>query len=239
MSDHEYGLSIYRGKKDILFNDTTEDYDLDLELDTEEVSTKENIDNISKTDIYPLKNTWVFYDHTKSDSETYESNTRKLCEISDIVKFWQVFNNYPLPSKLFNNGVHRPLMNSREISSLSVFKKGIVPKWEDPVNKFGAEISKRKFNRKNQLEEVDRDWINLLMMCIGSSIDNGITGIRVVDSSSYKKNEHTGVSDFKLLYRIELWFDNCSNKTVMEDHFKTILNIDDARLIHYKEHNLV
>ncbi len=238
MSDHEYELSIYRGKNDILF-DVLDDYNSDSELETVKEDHKETTGDTHKTNMYPLKNTWVFYDHTKSDSETYESNTRKLCEISDIVKFWQVFNNYPLPSKLFNNGIHRPLMNSKEISSLSVFKKGIVPKWEDPINKYGAEISKRKFNKKNQLEELDRDWINLLMMCIGSSIDNGITGIRVVDSSSYKKNEHTGVSDFKLLYRIELWFDNCSNRTFMEEHFKTILNIDDSRLIHYKEHNLI
>ncbi len=186
---------------------------------------------------YPLNNSWVLYDHVKSDSDTYESNTRKICEISDIIKFWQVFNNYPLPSKIFNNGIHKSIMNSKEVSSISVFKKGIIPKWEDPANINGAEISKRKFNKKTPLEELDDNWITLLMMCTGGSIITpSITGLRVVDSSSFKKNEITGQLDFKLLYRIELWFNNCNRRQVVETYFKNILNIDDARLIHYKEH---
>jgi hypothetical protein len=76
------------------------------------------------------------------------------------------------------------------------------------------------------------------MICIGSTINESITGLRVVDSSSFKKNEHTGNSEFKLLYRIELWFDDCNKRHAIEDQFKTILNIEDSRLIHYKEHTI-
>jgi hypothetical protein len=228
MSDHEHYIRIN--------NDLCSDFsesDIDDEIDNTD-------DIIIKTDScnYPLKYNWVLYDHIKSDSESYEFNTRKICEFNNIIKFWQIFNNYPMPSQLFSNNNFKPTLDNKEISSISVFKDGIIPKWEDPVNKLGAEISKRKFNKKNPLEELDEDWINMLMNCISSSVDNGITGIRVVDSSAVKKNEHTGISDFKLLYRIELWFDNCSNRQLLEDKFKTILNIDDPRFIYYKEHNI-
>jgi len=73
---------------------------------------------------------------------------------------------------------------------------------------------------------------------MGSTIDNGITGIRVVDSSATKKNEFNGSIDFKLLYRIELWFDNTVKRQVIEEEFKKILAIEDPRAIYYKEHNV-
>jgi len=188
--------------------------------------------------VYPLKHTWVVYDHTKSDSDSYDSSTRKICEFDSVIKFWQIFNNYPLPSKLFNNGSTRPLMNNKEITSISVFKKGILPKWEDPNNQKGAEVSKRKFNKKKPLEEIDINWLNLLMYCIGSNIDSSVTGVRVVDSSSIKKNESNDNSEFKLLYRIELWFDDISKREIIEEQFKNILNIEDPRMIYYKEHKI-
>lgn len=193
--------------------------------------------------LYPLRNTWVVYDHTKSDNETYEASTRKISEFNNVINFWQIFNNYPTPSKLFNNGIYRPIMKcidgNKEISSISVFKKGILPKWEDPVNKHGAEFSKRKFNKKDPLKEIDANWIDILMACIGCTVDQSVTGIRVVDSSSPKKNEHTGVVEFKILYRIELWFDNISKKQIIEEQFKNILSVEDARTIYYKEHNII
>jgi len=185
---------------------------------------------------YPLKNTWVLYDHTKSDSDTYEASTRRICEFNTVVKFCQIFNHYPKPSRLFNNGTHKPVMNSKEISSISVFKKGILPKWEDPINQMGAEVSKRKFKSKNLLEEVDGNWMDILMACIGSMTDSSITGIRVVDSSAIKRNEFNNTVDFKLLYRIELWFDNVNKRQIIEEQFKNILAIDDIKSIYYKEH---
>lgn len=191
--------------------------------------------------MYPLANTWVMYDHVKSSSDTYESNTRKVCEFSDVVQFWQIFNNYPPPSKLFNNGINRPVMKcsdgDKEITSISVFKKGIEPKWEDPVNKKGAEFYKRKFGPKDALRELDNNWYNTIMACIGRELDDSITGVRVVDSSALKKNEYTGTSDFKSLYRIELWFDDIMKKDIIEEQFKNILSIDDDNnILYYKTH---
>lgn len=189
--------------------------------------------------LYPLRDKWILYDHTKSDSNTYESSTRKVCEIDSIVKFWKVFNNYHIPSIIFNNGINRPYIDNREISSLSFFKEGISPKWEDPSNKFGGEFSKRKFTKKHQLEELDSNWMDLLIACISSSVfDSSITGIRVVDSSSPRKNESTKLVEFKLLYRIEIWFSDNSKKDEIECIFKNILDMPKEDQVFFKEHML-
>jgi len=202
---------------------------------------------LSTENLYPLKNIWVMYDHTKSDSLTYEASTRKICEFNNVISFWQIFNNYPNPSKLFNNGIYRPIMKcvdsngrseTKEISSISVFKKGIQPKWEDPVNKTGAEFSKRKFSKKDTLKELDTNWIDILIACVSCFIDQSVTGVRVVDSSAQKLNDSTGIMEFKVIYRIELWFDNISKKQIIEDQFKNIMMIDDPRAIHYKPHDI-
>lgn len=242
MSDHENNYS--SDNDSFIFDDEEKSKDVVSTIPNSigSSSVLNNSSNQLNENYYPLKNTWVLYDHTKSDSDTYEASTRKICEFNNVINFWQIFNNYPVPSKLFNDGIHRPLMKcngiSKEISSISVFKKGILPKWEDPVNKYGAEFSKRKFNKKDSLKELDSNWIDILMACIGCTIDNSVTGIRVVDSSSQKKNEHTGINEFKVLYRIELWFDNIGKKQIIEEQFKDILNVEDSKALYYKEHNV-
>lgn len=190
--------------------------------------------------MYPLNNKWSLYIHTKSDKETYDTSTIKICEFGDITKYWEIMNNFPMPSKLFNNGINRPVMNcvhgKKEITSISVFKENILPKWEDPVNKFGAEISKRKFKKKDILEEIDEDFIKIISASIGLYFDPSVTGIRVVDSSALKRNEYGNI-EFKVLYRIELWFDSISKKDIIEDQFKKLLSIDDPTALYYKEHS--
>lgn len=194
-----------------------------------------------KNNYYPLKNTWVLYDHIKSDSDTYKDSTRAICEFDDIVGFWQVFNNYPRPSKLFHTSSVRPILTEideenvrikKEITSISIFKKGILPKWEDPINKKGAEFSKRRFNKHLALQELDDNWYELILACIGGVIDDSVTGIRVVDSSSNKN------SDLRLLYRIEIWFDDIDKKDIIEEQFSELLDIEDPSILKYKEHDL-
>jgi len=187
---------------------------------------------------YPLKDTWTVYDHVKSDSDSYDANTRVIGNIGTIIEFWKYFNHYPKPSSIFNNGACKPTVGGKEISSISVFKKGIKPKWEDKVNKMGAEVSKRRFDRRGQLVELDSNWFELLMACIGNSLDSTITGIRVVDSSSKKRTEYRqeGSLEYKLMYRIELWFSDVTKREVIENQFKNILNLD-PKNIYYKEHS--
>lgn len=225
-------------------SDLEDNYDFSdsyLESESEEQSEKTEESNEVTNEVtkqYKLKNIWTVYDHTKSDSDNYESNTRIIGEIESVIEFWQFFNHYPSPSSIFNNGVCKPTMGNRAISAVSFFKKGIEPKWEDPVNQNGAEWQKIKFNRQNPLTELDSNWFELLMACVGEQIDDTITGIRIVDSSSRKKDDQIakGSLEYRLMYRIELWFSQSDKCDELEGIFKNILNLDSKHLLRYREH---
>ena len=143
-----------------------------------------------------LNDTWVLWEHRKNTKNNYNQNTCKLGSFNTIKGFWEYFGNYPYPSELFYNGKYKPkfLKPEREVSSVSLFRENIDPKWEDPMNTNGGEISIRKF--KN-LKELDEFWEKVSIYSIGEQFNHLVTGVRIVDSSIPNK---------KCLYRIELWF---------------------------------
>ena len=176
-----------------------------------------------------LNDTWILWEHQKNNNNNYDQNTKKLGSFDNLKDFWRYYNNYPYPSIIFSDGFDKPIIKNpdREIGSISLFKNGILPKWEDPKNTNGGEIALRKF--KN-IEELDELWEKLSILCIGSQIKYPelITGIRVVDSSIPNK---------KALYRIELWFSDKNKKEEIENSFKNLLNLGPFVQIHYKEHS--
>jgi translation initiation factor 4E len=159
----------------------------------------------------------------------YEQNKSKLGTFNTINDFWRYYNNYPYPSSIFSDGSNKPIIEDpdREVASISLFKLGTEPKWEDPNNTNGAEIAIRKF--KN-LEELDSLWETISMLCIGEQFEMSelITGIRIVDSS---------IPNRKALYRIELWFSDKKYKDVIENSFKNKLNLGPLVQLHHKEHS--
>jgi hypothetical protein len=179
--------------------------------------------------IYNLRNTWVLWEHQKNNTMNYEQNKSKLGTFNTINDFWRYYNNYPYPSSIFSDGSNKPIIEDpdREVASISLFKLGTEPKWEDPNNTNGAEIAIRKF--KN-LEELDSLWETISMLCIGEQFEMSelITGIRIVDSS---------IPNRKALYRIELWFSDKKYKDVIENSFKNKLNLGPLVQLHHKEHS--
>jgi translation initiation factor 4E len=75
-----------------------------------------------------------------------------------------------------------------------LFKKGIHPTWEDPLNASGSELTAI---RAFQLEILDVMWENLVFGLIGEMIEDSeeICGIRVVDQMKKAKTS----------YKIEVW----------------------------------
>jgi len=177
----------------------------------------------------PLENTWVLWEHQKNNNLNYEQNTCELGNFNCINDFWRYYNNYPYPSVIFSDGVEKPIITNpdREVASISLFKQGILPKWEDLKNKDGGEIAIRKFK---SLEELDSLWETISMLCIGEQFEMSdiINGIRVVDSS---------IPNRKTLYRIELWFSDKTHKDTIENSFRNILNLEPFVQIHHKDHS--
>ena len=117
--------------------------------------------------IHKLNDTWVLWEHQKNNDNNYDQNTKKLGSFNTLQDFWRYYNNYPVPSSIFSDGVDKPLIQDpdREVASISLFKQGILPKWEDPKNTDGGEIAVRKF--KN-IQELDELWESISMLCVGS-----------------------------------------------------------------------
>lgn len=177
--------------------------------------------------MHEINNTWVLWEH-QNTTLNYEQNTTELGKFKTLEEFWQYFNNYPFPSKLFYNNNIKPRLTNpvREISSISMFKENIFPKWEDPNNTNGGDIAIRSFT---SMEQIDQIWETVAIMCVGEFFANAnlINGIRVVDSS---------IANKKKLYRVEIWFSDKTYRKEIENDLKINLGVENIELF-YKEHS--
>jgi translation initiation factor 4E len=153
------------------------------------------------------------------DPEKWKENMKQLCEFNTVEGFWQYFNHLPKPSEVFFDGESRKKVTElvqqgeennsglddgeKMVEEYSLFKKGIEPEWGDAQNVNGGEWFCRQFF---EAEVLDLFWTNLVMACIGETIEDAIdkdskgtfqsyiNGARVVDKSR----------NFPL-YKIEIW----------------------------------
>jgi len=188
---------------------------------------KKNDDDLRKS--LKLGTSWTIYDHEKSTNTDYDKSTRVIGSFDNIIDFWSYFKVLPGPSSLFfqkETGKPYYMYNNkkREVASISLFRTGVEPKWEDPQNINGSEISLRKFYNKDlpPIIFLDNLWLNLAISCIGEQFlrSEEITGCRVVDSSL--------VASGKPLYRIELWFKDQKKQDeidTLDRQFKTFLKL--------------
>ena len=217
------------------------DIKIDLEKKIDKIEENEEEILLLKKSL-KFETSWTFYDHEKSTNTDYDKSTRMIGSFDNIIDFWSFFNNIPGPSSLFYQKEHgKPYYiykdKKREISSISLFRSGIEPKWEDPKNINGSEISLRKFYNKDlpPIVFLDNLWLNLIVSCIGEQFSKSedITGCRVVDSSI--------IISGKPLYRIELWFS--SQKTPEEINqldlqFKSFLKLTSNDKLLYNIHEI-
>lgn len=189
---------------------------------------------------HPLETNWNLWDHKKG-ATNYEKSTRLVGTFGTIEMFWKYFNNYPKPSKLFNNGQTKnvftndeedgiTIMNQeRPIASISIFRENVYPKWEDPQNTNGGEFSITNFIN---LEQVDKLWELIILHNIGetNTITQYITGIRVIDCSNKEP-----------MYRIEMWFSDMSKYDEIESFFRQVIisieEMDPNIKIYFKSHS--
>lgn len=112
--------------------------------------------------VHPLKSTWVFWFHQRTQRGTtsltnYEEGIKKITAFSSVESFWSLFTHLNPPSTLqpttdyllFHSGVRRPV-------------------WEDPLNVEGGKWSVRL--RKGV---ADRMWEDLILAVIGDQFEEG------------------------------------------------------------------
>ncbi|CAM9286891.1 unnamed protein product, partial [Ectocarpus fasciculatus] len=156
---------------------------------------------------HKLQNTWVFWEHKQCQTNADWNNAmREVCEFGTVEDFWKYFSYVPRPSEIFNDGSNsgKKEVNGKTIEAFSIFKKGIRPEWEDPVNRTGSELVCRK---TMHLDLVDVYWENLVLAMIGEAMDedDDICGGRIVDKS--KKGSS------RTMFKIEIWMRTASAET--------------------------
>ena len=177
----------------------------------------------------PLNDTWCVYFHAKNSDKKYYQNTTKLIEINNIIDFWKTFNNIPKPTEMFSQpGIHKKILKrTGEVpGAISLFRKKSYPTWEDPTNIKGFEWSIRRYK---DFDKINNLWINLVMKTVGENFDHSeiLNGVRIVDSTI----------DYKIMYRIELWFSNKKYKEYFETKIKDMLEIPLYTKLLYREHS--
>jgi hypothetical protein len=177
---------------------------------------------------YPLNDTWCVYFHAKDTSKNYSDNTSKLIEVNNIKDLWGTFNNIPKPTEMFSEpGFKKVLKRTGEIpNAVSLFRKSSYPSWEDQTNFQGFEWSIKKYKDFDQLNS---SWIKLIAWAVGENFENSETlnGIRIVDCTI----------DYKIMYRIELWFSDKNHYKYFESKIKEVMNIPMHSKLLYRDHS--
>lgn len=178
---------------------------------------------------YPLNDTWCVYLHVKNINKNYSENTQKLMEFNNIEYFWRTFNNIPKPTHMFSEpGVYKKILKSTgEVpGAISLFRKNSYPTWEDSTNIKGFEWSIRKYKDFDQINSL---WEILTVKTVGENFDHSeiLNGIRIVDSTI----------DYKIMYRVELWFSDKKYKEYFETKIKEILEVPPYTKLLFRDHS--
>jgi hypothetical protein len=127
----------------------------------------------------PLAVPWQLYLHFRSQPGSYKQAFMAWGnEFDSIGGFWSHFNALTLPSMTFTPP-HQLGVEGNQIKAFSIFRGGVEPTWEDPVNAIGGESFCRCHLEKVVLDEI---WTTLVLACVGQRLP-GVVGVRVVDNS--------------------------------------------------------
>lgn len=167
---------------------------------------------------------WTLWEQYESKhSSDYKKTMQKIACFNDPISFWRVWNSVP----------HADIMNQihyfddekeetvscfwktpdglMKISALSLFKTGIEPAWEDPVNKKGGDFSVKVHCTK---EEIKPLWEDLILEVISSNFpcSDQICGMRLLDKPQ--------------MFKIELWV-KYNNEIQKEEYTKQKSRLQD------------
>ncbi|KAJ2383440.1 eukaryotic translation initiation factor 4E [Coemansia sp. RSA 2603] len=155
--------------------------------------------------VHRLNSPWtLWFDNQakKANASNWTANLRKVVTMKTVEEFWGVYNTVSIAVDLPNG------------SNYHLFREGIQPMWEDPVNEKGGKWM-YQFQRSIG-EKVNEHWLHTLLACIGETFESSPEVCGAVFSNR------------KSCFRIAIWTRNADNKEVCEKigrHFKDILGV--------------
>eukprot|EP01026_Neomeris_dumetosa_P077543 TRINITY_DN8373_c0_g1_i1.p3 TRINITY_DN8373_c0_g1~~TRINITY_DN8373_c0_g1_i1.p3 ORF type:complete len:232 (+),score=30.90 TRINITY_DN8373_c0_g1_i1:88-783(+) len=167
---------------------------------------------------HPLENRWtLWFDNRSKGSKNRESwgaTLNTVYSFGNVEEFWCLYNNIQTPGKL-------------QAADLHLFKEGIRPAWEDPVNEDGGSwlLQVPPKEGKNLL---DKWWLDILLALIGEQFAEAgeICG---VSANVRGRND-----------RITLWTKNAANEAAqisIGNQLRQITSFPDNSTLGYTFHS--
>lgn len=158
--------------------------------------------------ILPLKYKWIVWEQIvpTPDKVEYSNFTKDIAGFESVQEFWQLWNSLPQPSELLSNKrMVRDSTASEPVDAIMIFKDGVKPLWEDPLNTIGGHFEFKFRPNAIAAAQVDEYWNNLVLGLIGQTIEPAemITGVRLVDKLCGGRQPPC--------IRFEVWFTDISN----------------------------
>jgi len=141
---------------------------------------------------HPLNSSWTLWYFLKDKNLSWKESLIKVSTFNTVEDFWALMNHIEVPSRL------------KIGCDYNLFRTGVEPMWEDPVNKEGG---KWMFSiSRNQRSVLDSYFQELAMMLVGENEDedviNQINGVVV---SNRNKQD-----------RLAVWIRDAHDKTYMK-----------------------
>ncbi|XP_030372805.1 eukaryotic translation initiation factor 4E1 [Scaptodrosophila lebanonensis] len=107
---------------------------------------------------HPLEHTWTLWYLENDRTKAWEEMQNEITSFDMVEDFWSLYNHIKPPSEI------------KIGSDYSLFKKGILPMWEDDANKFGGRwvitLS------RNCKQELDKLWLDVILILIGEAFEH-------------------------------------------------------------------
>jgi len=166
---------------------------------------------------HPLQDAWTWWfdnPKRKANQSNWSDNLKKIYTFSTIEDFWSLWNNI--------KGAHELASGS----NYHLFKDGIEPKWEDPLNEHGGKwlVQIKPNQRAASLNQL---WLWAVLACVGASFDDDAQVLGIV------------VSVRKQMDKIALWTSDAVDEMAVRRigrQFKEILQLPAAVKVGYQAH---
>lgn len=157
-----------------------------------------NVDNSLALELrnhpkHPLKDSWTFWCLDIGRSKNWEECLVPLNTFQHVEDFWALFHHLASINEM------------KPGSDYMMFKKGIQPKWEDPLNRSGGRWM-IKLEPQNRADEVNQQaWTELLLLLISGLIDGA--------------DKVTGAvcNVRRMCDKLSLWMSDCSDEASIGD----------------------
>lgn len=146
-----------------------------------------------------LETPWVWYGHFPCASNNYGSSYMELARFGTVAEFWRCFNHFPSIQRIHDGTL---MINNCSVIAFSLFREGVLPEWEDPVNIKGSEWGCRENLDERRFKDL---WVDYILGAIGEQIPHCV-GIRAINKSNRTR----------LLHKVEVWMDATETRCVQE-----------------------